>query len=387
MSKATEVLAQLVGFQTVSRDSNLELIDWAEESLLGLGARCRRTWNEDRRKANLWATFGPEGGSGVVLSGHTDVVPVEGQDWTSDPFKVTERDGRLFGRGTADMKGFAACILSTLGRADLTRLRQPLHVALSYDEEVGCLGVDRMLEDAMAAGARPTYAIIGEPTEMRIIRAHKSINVFKTQIIGKAAHSSQPHRGAGAIFAAGRIIDYLYQLGEERRAAATENGFEPPWTTVQVGQIQGGTAVNILPAQCEFFWEYRALPNEDADEILKRVAGFANSKVLPALREFAPEAEIHTTTLARVPPLVADQSRRAQEFVAALPGVRSGGSGEVAFATEAGSFQRAGIASVVCGPGSIDQAHQPDEFIEITELERCEQMVEAVLASLEKSPG
>ncbi|HMA99054.1 MAG TPA: acetylornithine deacetylase [Wenzhouxiangella sp.] len=385
MHTATDLLARLVEFPTISRDSNLELIDWAEERLTGLGARCRRTWSDDRRKANLWATLGPEGGGGVVLSGHTDVVPVEGQDWTTDPFEVTENDGRLYGRGTADMKGFSACILSVLGRADLTQLRQPLHVALSYDEEVGCLGVDRMLEDAISAGARPDYAIIGEPTEMRIIRAHKSINVFKTRITGKAAHSSQPHRGAGAIFAAARIINHLYRLGEERRAAADSNGFEPPWTTVQVGQIQGGTAVNILPAACEFLWEYRALPDEDADEILAQISAFAEKEVLPALQEFAPDARVKTETLARVPPLVADQSLRGQEFVAGLPGVQNGGSGEVAFATEAGSFQRAGIASVVCGPGSIDQAHQPDEFIEISELERCEQMLEGVLKHLEKA--
>jgi len=387
MHTATELLARLVEFPTISRDSNLELIDWAEERLSALGARCRRTWSDDRRKANLWAAIGPEARGGVVLSGHTDVVPVEGQDWMTDPFEVAERDGRLYGRGTADMKGFAACILSVLGRSDLKKLRQPVHVALSFDEEVGCLGVDRMLNDAMSAGASPTYAIIGEPTEMRIIRAHKSINVFKTRITGKAAHSSQPHRGAGAIFAAGRIIDYLYRLGEERRAAADTNGFEPPWTTVQVGQIQGGTAVNILPAECHFLWEYRALPNENADEILARVSSFVQKEVLPALQEFAPDAGISTETLARVPPLVADQSSRAQDFVASLPGVRRGGSGEVAFATEAGSFQRAGIASVVCGPGSIDQAHQPNEFIELAELKRCEQMLAGVLNHLEKSPA
>ena len=382
MTTSSEYLARLVAFPTVSRESNLELIDWLDELLNGLGARCRRTWNEDRRKANLWASFGPERPGGVVLSGHTDVVPVDGQDWSSDPFELKEHDGRLYGRGTADMKGFSATILAVLERADLAALRQPLHVALSYDEEVGCLGVDRMIDDALAAGARPDYAVIGEPTTMRIIRAHKSINVFRTRITGKAAHSSQPHRGAGAILAAGRLIDQLYRIGEDKRARAGDNGFQPSWTTVQVGLIRGGNAVNILPTECEFLWEYRALPDEDADEIIDQVRAFARDRVLPNLREFAPDAEIAIDTLARVPPLVPDPDRRGEHWVASLPGVRAGGSGEVAFATEAGSFQRAGIASVVCGPGSIDQAHQPDEFIEITELEACERMLEGILERL-----
>ncbi|MEE4638371.1 MAG: acetylornithine deacetylase [Wenzhouxiangella sp.] len=382
MKTATEFLAPLVAFATVSRESNLALIDWVEERLLARGARCRRTWNDDRRKANLWASFGPKGSGGVVLSGHTDVVPVDGQDWATDPFKLSQRDDRLYGRGTADMKGFSAAIMAVLERTDLSALRQPLHVALSYDEEVGCLGVDRMIEDAMADGARPDYAVIGEPTTMRIIRAHKSINVFRTRITGKAAHSSQPHRGAGAIFAAGRMIDQLYRIGEEKRRAAASNGFEPPWTTVQVGLVRGGNAVNILPADCQFVWEYRALPDEDADEIIERVRAFAHDEVLPALREFAPQAEIAIDTLARVPPLVPDPDQRGEAWVASLPGVRAGGSGEVAFATEAGSFQRAGVASVVCGPGSIDQAHQPNEFIEISELERCERMLEGMVERL-----
>ncbi len=382
MKTSTDYLTRLVGFPTVSRDSNLALIDWVEDCLSTLGARCQRTWHEDRRKANLWATFGPEGPGGVVLSGHTDVVPVDGQDWHSDPFQVSLRDGRLYGRGTADMKGFAAVILAMLAQADLRRLRQPLHLALSYDEEVGCLGVDRMVEDALARGIQPRYALIGEPTRMHIIRAHKSINVFRTRITGQAAHSSQPHRGAGAILAAGRLIEQLYRIGEEKRAAARPNGFEPPWTTVQVGMIQGGTAVNILPAECEFLWEYRALPEDDADEIIERLRRFAVQEVLPVLREFAPRAEIRIEALARVPPLTADPAATAEQWVASLPGVQAGGSGEVAFATEAGSFQRAGMHTVVCGPGSIDQAHQPNEFIELAELARCEQMILGILDRL-----
>lgn len=382
MAAVLDHLTRLVAYPTVSRDSNLDLVDWLEARLRALGGRARRTFSDDRRKANLWVAFGPEGPGGVVLSGHTDVVPVDGQNWTSDPFVLTEREGRLYGRGTADMKGFSAAILAVLERADLDRLRQPLYVALSYDEEVGCLGVDRMIDDARAAGAQPEYAVIGEPTTMHIIRAHKSINVFRTRITGKAAHSSQPHRGAGAILAAGRIIERLHRIGEQKRARATDNGFEPPWTSVQVGLIRGGNAVNILPAECQFLWEYRAMPDEDPDEILRQLDEFSDREVLPALREFAPDSGIVIDTLARVPPLMPDPARRAERWVGGLPGVRAGGSGEVSFATEAGSFQRAGIHSVVCGPGSIDQAHQPDEFIERTELARCERMLEGIVERL-----
>ncbi len=387
MSTATSIdmLTRLVAFPTVSRDSNLPLIDWVEEYLEGYGARCRRTWNEEKTKANLFAAVGPDAPGGVVLSGHTDVVPVDGQDWHTDPFALTERDGLLYGRGSADMKGFAAVFLSRLASLNMSAMDKPLYLALSYDEEVGCIGIDRMVDDALAQGARPDFAIIGEPTTMQVVRAHKSINVFRTVVTGKAAHSSQPHRGAGAILAAGRIIEHLEALGRSRRAAAGETGCEPPWTTVQVGTIQGGTAVNILPAHCEFLWEYRGLPDEDPELIIQDMQAFIDEVVLPDLKEFAPEASVETSPIARVPALVPDPEAKAERWVRSLRGVRDGGSGEVSFATEAGSFQRAGVSSVVCGPGSIDQAHQPNEFIDPAELTRCEAMVDDVFDYLYRS--
>ncbi len=377
-----EMLDRLVAFPSVSRDSNLPLIDWVEDYLGAFGARCRRTTNDAGDKANLFAAIGPDAPGGVVLSGHTDVVPVDDQDWHTDPFKLTEREGLLYGRGTSDMKGFSAVFLSRLAELDIASMTQPLYLALSYDEEIGCLGIDRMVDDALAHGARPEFAIIGEPTSMCVVRAHKSINVFRTLVTGQAAHSSQPHRGAGAILAAARIIEHLDALGRQRRAEAADSGCEPPWTTVQVGKIQGGTAVNILPAHCEFLWEYRGLPGENPDLILNALQDFIESEVLPDMREFAPQAAIETTPIARVPPLVPDQQARAEAWVHQLAGVREGGSGEVSFATEAGSFQRAGISSVVCGPGSIDQAHQPNEFIDPAEIERCEAMIDDVFAYL-----
>ncbi len=379
---SVELLRRLVAFPTVSRDSNLPLIDWVEDYLEPLGARCRRTWNVDNNKANLYATIGPDTPGGVVLSGHTDVVPVDGQDWRTDPFELTELDGLLYGRGTSDMKGFSAVFLSRLALLDPMALKKPLHLALSYDEEIGCLGVDRMIDDALDHCTKPDFAIIGEPTTMQIVRAHKSISVFRTVVTGQAAHSSQPHRGAGAIIAAGRIIEHLDAIGRSRRAEAGESGCEPAWTTVQVGTIKGGTAVNILPAHCEFLWEYRALPEESPDSIRKAVQTFIDKEVLPDLREFAPQASIETTVIARVPPLTPDPNATAERWVRTLAGVRDGGSAEVSFATEAGSFQRAGVSSVVCGPGSIDQAHQPNEFIDPAELTRCEAMVDDVFAYL-----
>ncbi|MEM7504488.1 MAG: acetylornithine deacetylase [Pseudomonadota bacterium] len=383
---SVDILARLVAFPTVSRDSNLPLIDWVEDYLEPFGARCRRTANAEGNKANLFAAIGPDAPGGVVLSGHTDVVPTDGQDWHTDPFVLTERDGLLYGRGSSDMKGFSAVFLSRLPSLDLAAMNRPLYLALSYDEEVGCLGIDRMVDDALANFAAPDFGIIGEPTSMQIVRAHKSINVFRTVVTGQAAHSSQPHRGAGAILAAGRIIEHLESIGRSRRAAAAESGCEPPWTTVQVGTITGGTAVNILPAHCEFLWEYRGLPDEDQNLIGKAMQTFIEQDVLPDLQEFAPDASIETTPIAQVPPLMPDPEEKAERWVRTLSGVRDGGSGEVSFATEAGSFQRAGISSVVCGPGSIDQAHQPNEFIDPAELTRCEAMIDDVFEYL-RSPG
>lgn len=378
--RSIELLAQLVGFETVSTESNLPLIDWAEQWLIGLGAQCRRTWDDGRQKANLLASFGPEGSDGIVLSGHTDVVPVAGQAWSTDPFKLTELDGRLYGRGSADMKGFLAVCMACLESADLGALKKPIHLAMSYDEEVGCLGVDRLIDDLMANVTPPKWVLVGEPTSMQVVKAHKSINVFKTTVTGLAAHSSQPHRGAGAIFAAARMIEKLYQLGESKRVEGGLGGCEPPYTTVQVGLIEGGTAINILPSMCEFHWEYRALPSEDPDEILNALNEWVSTHVLPDLQRHAPKASIVTHAIARVPPLISSPESGIEPWLRSLPGVEAGGSGEVAFATEGGNFKGYGLPAIVCGPGSIDQAHQPNEFVEISELERCVALVDAIIA-------
>lgn len=363
-----ELIARLVSFPTISERSNLALIDWAEGYLSAHGARCRRTMNEEGTKANLFATIGPEVAGGVVLSGHSDVVPVEGQSWSSDPFVVTERNGRLYGRGTADMKSFLAIAMALAPEFAARPLRRPIHIAMSYDEEIGCLGVASMIQDIMANLPPPGLVIIGEPTSMRLVTGHKGVNLFRTRVIGRAAHSSQPHRGAGAILAAGRLIDYLWRLGEEQRQQRDPR-FEPPWTTVQVGLIEGGTAVNILPAECSFFWEYRNLPSQDSSAIRKLFEDYCEREVLPGLREFAPEARIETEAVALVPPLAQEENGAAEALVRRLTGANE--SAAVSFATEGGLFQRAGLSTVVCGPGSIDQAHQPDEYIELEQIEAC----------------
>lgn len=378
--RSIELLSQWVGFNTISSQSNLPAIDWAEGFLTRLGARCRRTWNDDRSKANLLASFGPNSDGGIVLSGHTDVVPVEGQDWATDPFELVQKSGHLYGRGSTDMKGFLAVCMAVLERTDFSRLQSPIHLALSYDEEVGCIGVDRLIEDMIAHVTTPRWVVIGEPTSMQAVRAHKSINVFKTTVTGQPAHSSQPHRGGGAIFAAARMIEKLYQLGELKRQAGGSGGAEPPYTTVQAGLIHGGTAVNILPASCTFSWEYRALPDENPDEMMDAMNHWTESQVLPDLRRHAPKASIETQAIARVPPLIASPGSGIEDWLRGLPGVVPGGSGEVAFATEGGNFNAFGIPSIVCGPGSIDQAHQPNEFVAIEQLEKAQQMVEAIIA-------
>lgn len=365
-----QMIERLIAFDTTSAKSNLALIDFAADYLKGHGVASRRTANAEGTKANLFATLGPEVAGGVVLSGHTDVVPVEGQPWTSDPFRIAERDGRLIGRGTADMKSFLAIALALAPEFLAAGLKRPIHLALSYDEEVGCLGVQSLIADVTANLPPPAMVIIGEPSSMQIATAHKSIYGFKTSITGKEAHSSQPHRGGSAILAAGELIHFLGRLAAERRAAAMpESPFTPPYTTINVGLIDGGAALNIIPRHCSFTWEFRTLPEEDPAAIAASFTAFAEREVLPALREFAPDAAIQTEALAAVPPLRPEQDGAAEALVRQLTGANR--TIAVSYASEGGMFQDAGFSTVICGPGSIDQAHQPDEYIELSQVTAC----------------
>jgi acetylornithine deacetylase len=362
-----EILRRLVAFDTVSARSNLDLIRWVADYLDGHGIAATLTYDEARQKANLFATIGPEDRGGVILSGHTDVVPVDGQAWDSDPFAVTERDGRLYGRGTADMKGFIACALAAVPDFVGTGLTTPIHFAFSYDEEVGCFGAMRLIEALPAGNARPELVIVGEPTSMRVVSQHKGCTVFATTVTGAEQHSSATHRGVNAIAAAAEIVGEIERIATERRAAARpESGFVPPYTTLSVGTIGGGTAQNIIPRHCRLTWEYRIAPWDDPAAIEARVASFVEGDLLPRLRRVSEAAAVATDRLADVPPLVAAPGSPAEELARRLTGDNA--THAIAFASEAGLFQRADIPAVVCGPGSIDQAHQPNEFIERSQL-------------------
>ncbi len=370
---------RLVGFDTTSAKSNLDLIDFVEGYLHGHGVPARRTVDATGRKANLFATLGPEAAGGVVLSGHTDVVPVEGQPWTSDPFVAVERNSRLYGRGTADMKSFLAVALALVPEALAAGLKVPLHLALSYDEEVGCLGVGDLIADVKAHLPPPRIVVVGEPTNMQLINANKGIAGFETRITGKEAHSSQPHRAANAIIAAAKLIGFLASLAEEKRQAGPKDGrFEPPYTTLNVGTVSGGNALNIVPRHARFAWEFRLVPGDDGDAIVTRFRRFAEQEVLPDLRRAAPEADIETKALAQVPPLTPEPDSAAEALVRRLTGANRAET--VCFATEGGLFQEAGFSTVICGPGSIDQAHQPDEFIELAQIEACEAFLRKLIA-------
>lgn len=377
MRSALDLVKQLVSFDTTSRSSNLSLIGFVQEMLEDAGARVRLTYNEDKSKANLFASFGPERDGGYVLSGHTDVVPVDGQDWSSDPFEPEMRDGKLFGRGTADMKGFIGTALSLAGDISGAPLLLPIHFALSYDEEVGCAGVPGLLEDITHAGIKPALAIIGEPTEMRVVGAHKSGAVIHTHCRGREGHSSAPDKGANAVMMAGEFVAHLQVLAEDLKQDR-DTHFDPPYTTVQANMIEGGTAANVIARDARVTWEYRALPDRDPDSIVERAQDYAVEKILPKYKTRIPEARIETKVHARYPGLILDADSPAIALAREISGANAVET--VAYGTEAGLFQRAGIPAVVCGPGSIDQAHKADEYVALSELGACEKFLRRVIA-------
>jgi acetylornithine deacetylase len=365
-----EMLAKLVSFNTVSSRSNLDLIAFVEDYLSSHGVNSRRVPDETGEKAALFATVGPETDGGIVLSAHTDVVPVDGQSWTSDPFTVREQNGRLYGRGTADMKGFAATVLAKVPDFLSAGLSKPVHIALSYDEEIGCFGAPPLIRAMLAEGPRPTAVIVGEPTSMKAVTGHKGIAVLKTRVQGHPVHSSQLHRGVSAISAAVKLISWLDARTAENKAnAAPDCPFEPPYTTLHCGTIQGGKAHNITAQSCEFMTDIRLLPGEDINAWIKAYKNFAETSVLPEMRAISEDCRIDIDILATVPGLTEELDGTAEQLVRRLTG--DNGRHVVVYATEGGQFQEQGLSTVVCGPGSIDQAHQADEFIDLAELDRC----------------
>jgi acetylornithine deacetylase len=374
---ALDLIKALIGFDTTSRGSNLALIDFAEAVLTKAGARCRRSYDVTRSKANLFASFGPEGDGGYVLSGHTDVVPVDGQDWSTDPFQPEVRDGKLYGRGACDMKGFLGVALSLAPDIAKAKLKRPVHLALSYDEEVGCAGVIQLLEDLKVANIKPSLAIIGEPTLMSVVGAHKGGAVLHTTCRGHEHHSSAPEKGANAVMMAGEFVALLDDVWNGLRAD-TDPRFDPPHSTVQANMIAGGTASNILAREALVTWEYRALPDRDAAAIVETVKRRTRDEILPKYARRAIGARFDTELHAAYPGLVMDDTSPAIALAREITGANR--IAAVAYGTEAGHFQRHGIPAVICGPGSIDQAHTPDEWCELSEYVACEAFLRKVIA-------
>ncbi|MBI3451844.1 MAG: acetylornithine deacetylase [Rhodospirillales bacterium] len=369
-----EMIRRLVGYDTVSTKSNLALIGDVRRYLAGHGIASHLV-PEGQEKANLFATIGPAAEGGIALSGHTDVVPVEGQPWSSDPFTLVERDGRLYGRGSADMKSFIAIALALVPEFLARPLKRPVHLCLSYDEEVGCRGAPELLRVLGRTLPKPALAIIGEPTSMKVVNAHKGTRGFLTTITGRDGHSSAPHRAANAISIMGRLIVGLETIAGELRAAGDKGAmpgldFDPPWTTLSIGTVAGGTAHNIVARECRLGWEFRPLPGVDADAIAARVEDFIARELRPALAAAAPEGRIETQPLFAVPALAPEPGGAAEALALRLTGANRATT--VAYASEAGQFQETGISAVLCGPGDIAQAHKPDEFIAIEQIAACE---------------
>ncbi|MBC7212137.1 MAG: acetylornithine deacetylase [Pseudomonas sp.] len=375
------LLERLVGFATVSRDSNLELIAFIRDYLAGLGVASELFHNEEGTKANLFATIGPDDRGGVVLSGHTDVVPVEGQAWSVEPFRLTEREGRLYGRGTADMKGFIASVLATVPALLAQPLKLPVHLAFSYDEEVGCLGVRSMLAALAQRPHKPRLCLIGEPTELKPVLGHKGKLAMRCQVHGAACHSAYAPYGVNAIEYAARLIGKLGEIGDDlARPEYHDERFDPPFSTVQTGVIKGGRALNIVPAECEFDFEVRALPGFEAQVVADRLQAYAETQLLPRMRAVSGASDIRLRPLSAYPGLATPADSEAARLVALISG--SSDFGTVAFGTEGGLFDQAGIPTVVCGPGSMEQGHKPDEFVSLEQLQGCDAMLRRLVEHL-----
>ena len=385
MSPVTPVtfalIERLVGFDTTSRDSNLGLIEWARDYLKGYGIASRLTYDATGNKANLFATVQKGAGPGIVLSGHTDVVPVDGQDWASDPFKAIVKNEKIYGRGACDMKSYLAVILAMAPRFAAANLRSPIHFALSYDEEVGCIGARGLLEDLARNDIRPAGAIIGEPTSIQPVIAHKGKRAYRCCVRGKEAHSALTPQGVNAIEYAARIISYIRHMAERQQACEPRDyGFDVPFTTLQTGVISGGTAGNIVPRECNFQFEFRYLPGADPDALEREIRDYAERVVLPEMKRTDPGTSIDIETKSDNPGLSVSEKDQITQLAQALS--RNQSTAKVAYLTEGGLFQRAGIPAVICGPGSIEQAHKPDEYVALEQVALCESFMERLLEQM-----
>lgn len=380
-----DLLQRLVAYPTVSADSNLALIADLATRLSDAGARVDLYQDDTGNKANLFATLGPEDSGGLLLSGHTDVVPVADQDWTSDPFSLHERDGRVFGRGTCDMKGFIAAATVMAAEYGKRELKRPIHFAFTYDEEVGCLGARALVPELRKRGLVPAMAILGEPTQMRVIEGHKGCCEYTVRFSGLEGHGSAPGKGVNAVEYAVRYVTRLMQLGEVLKSRAPLSGrFDPPWTTINIGRLQGGVAHNVIASRAELDWEMRPVQRDDSDFVNKSIATYIETELLPEMRAVHPEAEIATEIIGEVCGLDVMDDNAARDLVSDLLGAN--GTDVVSFGTEGGLFQELGTSVVVCGPGSIEQAHKADEFLALDQLSACLDMLDGLGAQMATTP-
>lgn len=364
------ILADLIAFPTVSYDSNLDMIDYIAGYLEEHGARVDVFKDETGHKANLFATIGPDGDGGLVLSGHSDVVPVTDQDWTDDPFQMVEREGKLFGRGTCDMKGFIAATLAMAPEFAKAPLTRPIHFAFTHDEETGCIGAGHLVEALRERDIHPSMAIIGEPTMMRIIEGHKGCYEYTTRFQGLEGHGSAPDVGVNAVEYAVRYVNRLMELREDLKSMTPAGSqFEPPWTTMNIGALQGGSVHNVIAPKAEVKWEMRPVQTSDADYVKSEIGHYCENVLLPAMQAVHPNASIETEIMGEVAGLIPTDENEARQIVSELTGANT--TDLVAFGTEAGLFQSLGMDVIVCGPGSIEQAHKADEFLAIDQLEQC----------------
>jgi acetylornithine deacetylase len=378
VARTLELLTRLIAFDTTSRNSNLALIDWMEAFLAERGIASRRVFNADGAKANLYALIGPSVEGGIVLSGHTDVVPVDGQPWTSNPWVLTQRGDKLYGRGAADMKSFLALALAHVDEALKANLKRPIILAFSYDEEIGCLGAPSMISEIVRDMPRPAAVIVGEPTSMRVVSAHKGVRSFIVEVTGREAHSSLPDTGVSAIMEALKLMTLVAEMGQQARAISHAH-FHPAAPTMTIGRVEGGTAANILARKCSFVWDLRTVEVAEADAIEARFRAAAD--VLDGeIKQRAPEGGVSITRRSNTAGLALERDSAAEQIARALTGDNE--TRAVAYAAEAGLFQRAGIPAIICGPGSIEQAHQPDEWIELAQIAEGAAFIRKLIARL-----
>ena len=384
--ESIEMIRRLVAMDTTSRNSNLELIDFIADHLARLGVHGRLVHDESGRKANLYATLGPSDKPGIALSGHTDVVPIDGQKWNSDPWLLTEHDGRLFGRGTADMKAFLGILLVKAPEMLRREPTTPIHLVFTYDEEVGCLGVRSLLKVLRDLPVRPFACIIGEPTDMKVMVGHKGKMSLRCHVHGRECHSSLAPEGVNAIEYAAAVIGRLRAMAERMaREGPFDADFDVAHSTIHTGVVRGGTALNIVPKDCSFDFEFRYVPGVDPEALLAEVKSFAETELAPGMKAVAPEAGFTWEPISAFPGLDVPVESEIVAFVKSLTGANS--VGKVAFGTEGGLFHEAGIPTVICGPGSITQAHKPDEFIEIDQIAQCEAFMDRLMDRLCRLPA